>query len=597
MKKDIKIGILVLLGCSSLLTACKKFLDQVPNDRITIEEVFRKKSSSEQFLANVYSVIPDESNSIDGYAWVGTSDEADLTWSGGPNYPVNIGNLGPSNIPFDRWQTYYQGIRSATYFMNHINENVEIRTLNGQQLIDQYQAEARFLRAYYYFLLMQQYGPVVLVGEDVIAPDAESSSMQIARSPFDDCVNYVVIELDKAAKILPLRPLRNGQVSEAEVGRATKGMALAVKSRLLLFAASAQYNGNRDVSSFTNQDGTALIAQQYDVQKWRRAADAAKEVIDLGTYSLFKDPSGDVIKTLDGIFLKGWNAEQIFVRKSNDIPRWDVHCMPRQAGGWCGIGPTQETIDSYFMADGKLPKESSLYTENGFTNVNGVQVYNMYINREPRFYHGVTYNNSIWQGGKMNSPEPISFFLSGPNGRNGHPTDFSKTGYLIRKNVGPETNVGAGGNGQRQNRPVILFRLGEIYLNYVEALNEVQPGHPDILTYLNAIRERAGIPGYGSGPNALSVPGSQQEMREKVRAERRTELAYEGRRWFDIRRWKIAPQVMGVMHGMDISKDGNDFYKRVATMTPHLFRPGYYWWPISQYELDRNRLLVQNPMW
>jgi len=596
MKKQL-LSIIVAVLCTTCFTACESFLDQVPDDRITIDEVFQKKATSEQFLANVYNFVPDESNAIDGFPWVGTSDEADLTWSGGPNYPVNIGNLGPANMQFEKWGHYYRGIRSATYFMSRIDENEEIRTLDGQQRIDQYKAEARFLRAYYYFQLMQQYGPVILLGDEVIDPDAPSSELQLPRSSFDDCVNYVVSELDQAAAVLPLVPQRNGQESAAEYGRATKGYALAVKARLLLYAASPQYNGNTDVAGFTSAEGTPLISQTYDQAKWQRAADAAKAVIDLGIYSLYKDPGGDPIKSLDGVFLQPWNREQIMVRKRNDVARWDVHCMPRQAGGWSGLGPTQETIDAYFMSDGLSIAESPLYVENGFTNVDGLEVYNMYRNREPRFYHGVTYNNSVWQGGRMNAPAPITFYRSGPNGRDGHPTDFSKTGYLVRKNVGPGSNVGSGGNGQRQERPIVLFRLGEVYLNYVEALNEYNPGHPDILTYLNLIRERAGIPAYGAGSDQLPVPASQAQMREKIRAERRIELAYEGNRWFDIRRWKIAPQVMGTLHGMDINKDGNEFYNRVPTMTPHLFRSSYYWWPISQYELDRNRNIVQNPGW
>ncbi|ANH83921.1 hypothetical protein A8C56_13415 [Niabella ginsenosidivorans] len=588
---------LLVLSCALCCASCKKFLDQVPNDRITMDEVFKKKATSEQFLANVYSYVPDEWEAIHAVPWVGTSDEADLTWSGSFNYPINIGNLSPTNTTPDFWSPYYQAIRSATYFMNHIDENDEIRNLSGQQLIDQYKAEARFLRAYYYFCLMRQYGPVILLGDDVIAPDAPSSDMQIPRSPYDDCVNYVAGELDKAASVLPLQPQRNGQTNDAEWGRATKGMALAVKARLLLYAASPQYNGNTDVSGFKNTEGVPYISQTRDPEKWKKAADAARAVIDLGIYSLYKDPSGDPVKSLQGIFFQGWNDEQIFSRKGNGLAQWDVHCEPRQAGGWCGIGPTQESIDAYFMSDGKLPNESSLYNPSGFTDVNGQKIFNMYMNREPRFYRDVTYNNSIWQGGTMSAAAPISFFVSGPNGRNGHPTDFSKTGYLVRKNVGPSTNIGSGGNGQRQDRPAPLFRLAEIYLNYAEALNEYSPGNPDILKYLNLVRERAGIPQYGSGSNALPVPAGQAEMRNRIRAERRIELAYEGHRWFDIRRWKIAPQVMGTLHGMDISKDGDDFYKVVPTMTPHLFRPSYYWWPISQYELDRNHVLVQNPGW
>lgn len=589
--------IYIVIICSLVPgTGCKKFLDQVPEDRITIEEVFRKKRPSEEYLANIYSYVNDEANVWGDWPWVGNADEADITWSKYPIYDLNIGNMAAGSVLFDKWGHFYNGIRSATYFMQHIDNNVEIRALDGQQRIDQYKAEARCLRAYFYFLLMRQYGPVAILGDTLIDPGAPAQDIQFPRSPFDVCVDYVVSELDKAAAELPLLPTANGQVSDLEYGRMTKGIALAIKSRLLLYAASPLYNGNTEMATFKNIDGAQMISQTYDAQKWKRAADAAKAVIDLNLYSLYKDPGGDVIKSLQGVFLNAWNSEQIFVRKANRLYEWDTHCMPRQAGGWCGIGPTQEQVDAYFMKDGLPINESPLYSETGFTDVNGVQVFNMYINREPRFYTDVTYQNSTFQGGNMSAPATISFFVSGPNGKNGHPTDYTRTGYLIRKNVGTQTNSGSGGNGRRQERPLILFRLAEIYLNYAEALNEYDPGNPDILTYLNLIRERAGIPQYGTGPDALPVPASQEEMREKIRAERRIELAYEGHRWFDIRRWKIAPQVMGQMHGMDVNRDGNDFYKRVVAST-HLFRPAYYWFPISQYEMDRSRLFVQNPGW
>ena len=581
---------------TGLISGCSKYLDQVPNDRVTIEEVFKKKGPSEQYLANIYSYVNDESDQWDGSPWFGNADEGDVTWSKYAIYDLNIGNMSAGNVLFDKWGYYYKGIRSATYFMAHINENVEIRSLNGQKVIDQYMAEARCLRAYYYFLLMRQFGPVVLLGDTPTAPDAPAGAMQLPRRPFDDCVNYVSSELDAAAAILPEVPMSNDQPSDLDGGRMTKGIALAIKSRLLLYAASSLYNGNTEMAGFKDLEGKNLISQTYDKEKWKRAADAAKAVIDMGRYALYKDPGGDVKKSLQGIFFQAWNSEQIFVRKSNNLPTLDVHCMPRQAGGWCGIAPTQEQVDAYFMKDGKSIQESSLYSESGFTTVNGVKVFNMYLNREPRFYTDITYSNCVYQGGTMQTAVPVNFFLNGPNGKNGHPTDWSKTGYLVRKNVGPQTNAGSGGNGNRQSRPIIIFRLGEIYLNYVEALNEYEPGNADILRYLNAIRERAGIPMYGAGADALPAPATQADTRKKIRDERRVELAFECHRWFDIRRWKIAGSVMGNVHGMDINKDGDDFYKR-SIAAIHLFTPANYWFPMSQYELDRGRIIVQNPGW
>jgi hypothetical protein len=595
----IKRSSLIWMIAMFLHTSCKKYLDQVPDDRVTIEQVFQKKGPSEQYLANVYSYVDDISQQWDGgnthNPWIGNADEVDITWSKYPIYALNIANISAGNTLFDKWGYYYKGIRSATYFINHIDGNAEILTLNGQQLIDQYKAEARFLRAYYYFLLMKQYGPVVLAGEKEIAPDATADEMQIPRSSYDECVDYVSGELDKAAAVLPLIPQNNGQPSDIEYGRATKGMALAVKARLLLYAASPLYNGNTDYSDFKNQDGKQLINQAFDLQKWKKAADAAKAVIDLNMYTLYKDPSNDPVKSYNGVFLNPWNSEQIFVRKTNDLTAYDVHSLPRQAGGWNGIGVTQEQVDAYFMADGRTIQESPVYTEAGFTTQNGVQVSNMYVNREPRFYASVTYHNSIFQGGNMKAAAPISFFASGPNGRNGHATDWTKSGYLVRKNVGTQTNNGSGGNGTQQTRPLALFRLGEVYLNYAEALNEFQPGHPDILKYLNLIRERAGIPQYGS--TTLPAPSGQADIRNRIRQERRVELAFESIRWFDIRRWKIASQVMGDMHGMDVSRDDNTYYKRVV-ISQHLFRsPASYWFPISQYDMDRSRMVVQNPGW
>lgn len=591
-----KYNYIALLAISLLLLAgCKKYLDQVPNDRITIEQVFQKKGPSEQYLANIYNYIPDESNQWEGNPWGANSDELDATWSKYPTYGLNIGNMSAGNVLFDRWGTYYRGIRSATYFINHIDNNAEILAVDGQQLIDQYKAEARFLRAFFYTLLMRQYGPVVLVGEEEIAADAPAEAMQLPRSPYDSCVEYVVSELDKAAAVLPRVPSSNGQESDIQYGRATVGMALAVKARLLLYAASPLYNGDTEMASLKNQDGRSLINQTYDQQKWKRAADAAKAVIDLGLYSLYKDPGNDPVKSYQGVFIQAWNSEQIFNRKGNGLGTWDVHCMPRQAGGWCGMGVTQQQVDAYFMSDGKPITNSALYSETGFTTVNGVPVFNMYINREPRFYASVTYNNSFFQGGTMTSSRAITFYAGSPNGKNGHPTDWTRTGYLIRKNVAPQTNAGSGGNGQQFQRPICLLRLAEVYLNYAEALNEYSPGNTDILQYVNLIRTRAGIPTYGSAN--LPVPGSQAEMRNLIWQERRVELAFESQRWFDIRRWKIAPQVMGPMYGMNINKDDNSFYTRVVASDHKFLTPASYWFPISQYDIDRSKLVVQNPGW
>ncbi|PVD50791.1 RagB/SusD family nutrient uptake outer membrane protein [Terrimonas sp.] len=570
-----------------LSSGCKKFLDQVPDDRVTIEEVFQKKQASEEYLANVYSHIREQGNQWTVNPFSGNTDELDVTWAKYSTYQLNIGSWNPTSLPFDIWGEQYKGIRSATYFINHIDGNEEILRLNGQQRIDQYKAEARFVRAYCYFALLRQYGPIVILGNEELAPDAPTADFQIPRSSYDESVEYIAGQLDSVAAVLPTSP-----AEDRDYGRATKGAALALKARILLYAASPAFNGNADYANFKNQDGKSLISGAYDTEKWKRAADANKAVIDLNLYALYKHASGDPVESYRGILLDAYNGENIFSRRNNNLTDWDVHSMPRAAGGWCGMGATQEMVDAYFMKDGLPITESSLYSENGFTD----DIYNMYVNREPRFYASVNYHNRMIQGGNIITARRLNFFNGGTDGRYEGTEDYSKTGYLVWKNVSPNTNRIT---GQWYNRPNVLIRLGEIYLNYAEALNEYDynSNQTEILKYINLIRERAGIPQYGTGPDALPIPATQSEMRDKIRQERRIELAFESHRWFDMRRWKIARDVMKPVHGMNCNgKDASAFFVRTE-VTPRQWRDAYMFYPLPQYEIDRGRLLVQNPGW
>lgn len=578
---------LLVISAIAFTPGCKKFLDQVPDDRITIEEVFQKKQASEEYLANVYSHIREQGNQWTTNPFSGNTDEMDVTWAKYSTYQLNIGSWNPSSLPFDIWGEQYKGIRSATYFINNIDGNEEILRLNGQQRIDQYKAEARFVRAYCYFALLRQYGPIVILGNDEIAPDAATTDFQVPRSSYDESVDYIAGQLDSAAAVLPLSP-----VEDRDYGRATRGAALALKARLLLYNASPAFNGNADFANFKNQDGKQLISGSYDAEKWKRAADANKAVIDLNQYSLYKHSSNDPVETFRGILLDAYNNENIFSRRNNSLTDWDVHAMPRAAGGWCGMGATQEIVDAYFMKDGMPITTSPLYNESGFTD----GIYNMYLNREPRFYASINYHNRSIQGGNIITTRNLNFFNDGADGRYDGTEDYTKTGYLVWKNVSPNTNRIT---GQWFNRPNVLIRLGEIYLNYAEALNEYDytANQSEILKYVNLIRERAGIPQYGTGTDALPVPASQAEMREKVRHERRIELAFESHRWFDIRRWKIARDVMKPVHGMNANgKDASSFFVRTQ-VTPREWRDAYMFYPLPQYEIDRGRLLVQNPGW
>lgn len=591
---------LLLFMVAGSVSSCKKFLNQVPDDKQTIDDVFKKKASTEQYLAGVYGYIRWEND-----PWKGLSDEVDITYNDDATYAMNLGSWDINRGSFNFWTHYYRGIRTASYFMQRVDECPEIE----DDLKVQYKAEAKALRAYFYSRLMAQYGPVIILPDLPIAPDADIKDFSFPRSTYDDCVAYVEKEIDDAIPNLPLT-----QGSSQEYGRIKKGMALAMKARMLLYAASPLFNGNTAYSGFKNPDGGQLISQQYDANKWKKAADAAKAVIDMPDYTLYKelDGSGKVkpYESLKNVFLKDWNPEIIMAKVDNDaLYNIDKYGTPYSIGGWSSHGPTQQAVDAYFMANGRsIDDPLSGYVETGFNNTatsyyaSGVS--NMYVGREPRFYVAITFNLSKWinnyinnTGGTGSAPITVQMYKGGNSGQyTGR--NWSRTGYVTRKLINPNTYCLSGDQIKVAARTVVIFRLAEMYLNYAEALNEYSPGHADIKKYINLIRERAGIPLYGSDAGQLPEPGGQDEWRTAIRKERRVELAFEQFRYFDTRRWKIAEQTDGgPFYGMDVNASNTtDFSKRIVFET-RVFQPKMYLWNILQNELNKDKNLVGNPGW
>ncbi|NII24817.1 RagB/SusD family nutrient uptake outer membrane protein [Pseudoflavitalea sp. X16] len=610
MKKNYLLYI-ILFGVVTIASCKKGFLDQVPDDRLTTDDIFESQNTTLDFLANVYSYIPDEGNQrfvTSGGAgpWSAASDEAKYTWDFVASNNINLGSWNATTgFVASFWQRYYRGIRNASYFMNHVAECEEL----GPQLIKQHGAEARALRAIYYFYLIRIYGPVPLTGEDPISPDASFNEVQLPRNSFEECVNYIVAELDKAAADLPVKALGDNK------GRIDQATAHLFKQQTLLLAASPLFNGNPDYANLKNEDGKTLMPLQYDPNKWKLAADAAKSFIDkyVPTYfSLFtdKDATGKVSPYLScrNVMLTDWNDEWIFGRPSASIGTIQYDRTPYHAGfaneakGGGGFGVTQNMVNAYFMANGESPfnedgtiNPNSGYIATGFSSfkspydVQARQTYNMWVNREPRFYVGVTYDNSLWLN--TNTGNIITTVqYSGNSGVKNTGSDHSPTGYIGRKNVA----LGNWGNG---NRALVLVRLANVFLDYAEALNESDPGNTLALYYLNLIRERAGIPQYGVGADALPVPSGQAAMREAIRKERRVELAFENVRYFDTRRWKIAQQTdKGPIYGLNINADGTAFYNIVPFET-RVFEKKHYLFPIPQGEIDVDKKLVQNTGW
>jgi starch-binding outer membrane protein, SusD/RagB family len=588
LRSNIKYILLLLVVTN--LSCRKNFLDKQPDDMLTIDQVFTNRTEAERYLRNVYSFLPDELGPWRNYS--GISDEGDILFVQMEHNDFNNGNWSPDKVPFNDFNYLYRGIRSASVFINRIGECDECEQLiPGSKKT--WAAESRALRAWYYFLLMRKFGPVALVKE-TLPVDVELSTTQIPRSSYDECVDYIISELDAAQADLTQKI-----VDTRELGRVDGRVIQAMKSRILLYAASPLWNGNADYASFKNSDGKQLVNGAYDANKWKKAADAAKALIDMMPEGLYKKNINGVLDPLASyrdLFVDRFNSEIIWARPSADWWNWEKHGSPRQFRGYNGQAATQQQVDAYYMANGKMKDEpGSGYVETGFsasdTKYTKAGAWNMYVGREPRFYASVAYNGGYWPtNATQGANDRLQFYFKGSSGKAGS-HDYSPSGYLITKYISTSSNPRT---DQYIMKTWIYFRLAEIYLNYAEALNEYDPGNADIKKYIDLIHERAGIPGLPTGL-------SQAEMRDRIRLERRIELAFEGHRVFDTRRWKIAEQTEGgPMWGMNVNKGENfndlSYYERKVFET-RVFQRKHYLWPVPQSEMDRNKAMVQNPGW
>jgi hypothetical protein len=595
-----------------IATSCEDYLDQVPQGLLTQEVVFDNSKTIQRWIANCYSYIPITHVSI-GYpysgspvqqgGWNGISDELDFTSNFGSSYWVDAIQKGnwtsssPTTVYCDYWTYFYAGIRQIHLFLNnvHTTNDFDEEDVNNAKL------EVRFLRAYYYAYLLQVYGAVPLVLDEI----SFNSDMNVFRTPYDEIVDWLDTELKELAESLPLR----ADDKVWRYGQPTKGSALAVRARMLLYAARPLFNGNSDLKDVKNADGTALFNPVYSVDKWRRAADAVKDLLDLNVYDLHKeynnDGSLDPYMSLINTFIDADNKEIIFARTDGAGNfNWDSFCTPpcadytdANALGFLSI--TQDAIDAFFTKNGLDISEDPNYSEVGFstadlyaTNTKWEDVsdypgllalkgtYNMYINREPRFYVDVMFNGQMCP----QSSVKVDFQSWGASWYH------NMTGYTPRKMVDPTFSSFK----STLYRPVVLYRLAEFYLAYAEALNEYDPGNANILKYINLVRERAGIPGL----QALD----QTAMRKAILRERQVELFCESLRYFDIIQWKNGTSLLNKeFHSMNISTTTSTttttgFYAR-KTYETRVFKEHFSLWPIPFDEINTNKNLVQNPGW
>ena len=591
------------------------------------EQVFDNVSYTKRWYANVFAGIPDYSgiNSVNVGAfknpWTGMCDELVVGYGNSSKY--NNSDRNASNMGFHRYGDCYKYIRQANIFLQKAHPIVTTGT-QGEQLLEdeltQMKANVRFMRAFYHYLLFEQYGPIILVKDKIY--DA-TEDQDVPRNTVDEVVAYIDSELTAVASELTQEPIFEDKDYRAWP---TKGVALAVRAKLWLYAASPLLNGGyREALAVTNPDGTRLFPD-YDAGKWEKALAACKDFIDYaeaGRYELYKeykDDNGAVIdpdKSVYNLFQK-YTHEIIWATANNDWggmngDAFDRRIAPRcEKNGLGSTGVTQELVDAFYMKDG-LPisataylPQSTLYQEEGYgtykdqndnfsKKYTNVSVSNRYLNREPRFYNTVFFNGRQWPV----SCNQVLFYNGGNSGvQEGQAT---LTGYMLFKRFNRSVSLTNPGVAS-QFRPSIIFRLADFYLMYAEAANEVNPNDVRVLKYLNLVRERAGLPGVETLNPAIR--GNQELQRAAIQRERQVELATEGQRYFDVRRWMIADKngegrQNGYAHGMNVRGEPNDIddFNRVVEASQIVFNRKMYLYPMPDSEMRKTKNLVQNPGW
>lgn len=572
------IGYVVLGCCVAVLASCNKdFLEKPDSSDVTIDTIFSAKIKAETFLWETYGTSVPAGFPKDWGRWEGVkdasmvmaaSDEGDVydDWPGSNTF--NTGVWGPQSNPEDGFGHHYKGIRNANIFIANIDRVPDMSELERSQM----RAEAVFLRALQHAELLKRYGGIPIV-DHVLQADGD---VKLPRNTYAECVDFIVQSCDEAAAVLPdIYP-------SSFLGRATKGAALALKSRVLLFAASPLANS---ATPYNPQDREYTGYVDYNPERWRAAADAAKAVLDwaaeAGGIRLIINPA-DPGAAYETAVTQPDNAEVILANKSDNWwgawwPMMFQFVMPRGIyAGWYGHGVTLQHAQKYYTVDG----QDQVWANEGS--------YDEFLEKmgelEPRFQRSVFYSGSRW-----NDEYGVRHFYRRNNG--------SWTEHAPVNGVGYMKKFLARMNWDGGQLNWIVFRLAEFYLNYAEALNEISPMDGASFAAVNEIRRRAGIPELSAADARYDT---QEELREAIRRERAIELAFEEHRYWDVRRWLIADEegvMRGSMWGLNLYEQENgDIVYRKEVFENRVWDNRMYRYPIPQGEFDKG-YISQTPGW
>ena len=564
-------------------SACTKtgFLDQTVTSSLNETTTFTDSSNAMSFLNGIYTTVgfaADPKRFIGGSYAAGLEaacDEAEGPNASSTNGFIQFatGTVNPSVVPTDAWALPYGNIRAVNQLLRNL-----YRVPWADAVKVQAKAEARFLRAWFYAIMLEHYGGVPLIGDTVYNA---TDKINGKRASFRACVNYILSECDAAAADLPL--VQAG----SQWGRASKGACLALKSRVLLFAASPLFN-NGGMAHGTAGLDSIVAYPDSDPNRWQLAADAARAVIASNAYHLYVDSTSKPGE-------KGYGFQHVFIERANNPEYIFAHMMGENKylesfwdvpsrGGSGGAFAYQEMVDAFPMSNG-LPITDP---------ASGYDPGHPYSNRDPRLDYTIIHDSTLRPIFGANQPSPVLLYMNTsvnpPVAASGDAVyKGTPTGLYIYKMMDPTLINNSLGT---TTRCLPLMRYAEILLNYAEALNEVSGPAPEVYQAVEAIRERAGL-----RPFQLTPGLTQEDMRQLIRNERRIELAYEGFRFFDVRRWLIAEQTDNQqMHGMEVDRGATVVYKPF-NVRKHNFNKAMYLWPIPFWEIAKSPELQQNPLY
>ncbi|MCI5718582.1 MAG: RagB/SusD family nutrient uptake outer membrane protein [Alistipes sp.] len=657
--------IVLSLAVASMFGSCNFLdVDRYFSDEIKIDSVFNSTRNVEAYMWGITSYFADEGSIHQNADTPGplATDEAFTmyeTLHGYNGLRLVLNEINASNLySFETmWKNSYIAIRKCNTLFQRIDEAADMTPLDRAEIM----ATTRFLRAYAYYKILTVFGPPIIVGDEVIPSNEDLAAYDCTRSTYDEAVEYICSELEAAAVSLPTtRPIM-------EFGRPTRGAAYGLIARIRLYHASPLFNGGAVAKRCfgtwkRSSDDAYYVSQNYDESRWALAAAAAKRVMEMTNggapmYRLYTvEADSDTPALPEGVtsdpnyyepwpvgaagidhyrsYSEGFNGEAVLAtnpefvwgRNSGTLRENTRMAFPLKAGGWSGMAVPQKIIDNYAMVDGRPIDNSSEkypYSESGFTtqqkNFSGYRlnsgVFNMYNNREMRFYASIGFSECYWPCSSSTTSGlynlTITYYYDSANGKLNSATDYTPTGYVIKKFIHP-ADAWDGTNARRMDKAFPIIRYADILLMYAEALNNLTTTHTvqlgdqtytlsrDVQEIRNAfdqVRHRAGLPGLSDSELA-----SAQTVQDLIVKERMIELLHENHRYFDVRRWGIYEEVESEpITGMNVDSGKAGFYTRVIPNTSRigsrLVNKKLMFLPLPLSEIRKLPSVDQNPGW